>query len=147
MSDQLTKDYVRRVLAARAGDNAQRQQRIAELESQGYRIVDGGQTGGYDDDGRCPWEVTDWRTREVLTSGHGTFDDYGETLTRIDPEETWFHIDQILNDESFTEPSSDGLPPSLAEALEEWADQAPDAEIASWTGQPLEEVQRQRAES
>ena len=51
--------FARLHLDVMQADNAAHAARIAELEAKGHRIVDGGQTGSYDDNGECSWEITE----------------------------------------------------------------------------------------
>ncbi|TFV33147.1 hypothetical protein E4K10_30160 [Streptomyces sp. T1317-0309] len=70
MSDALTKLHVRKVLEANARYQDDFDAKVKKLEAAGHRVFDGGQDGGYDDNGSsAPWKVTDWRTGEVIASG------------------------------------------------------------------------------
>jgi hypothetical protein len=94
-----------------AESRAQEAAKIAELEAEGWRIVDGGSTSGE------RWETTDWRTGDVLARGK-TFASYEEH--EPPPSEKWFHIDQIY-DETFSRTETvDGLPERFAAELIEW---------------------------
>ena len=48
---------------------------VEAQERKGLRVVSGGQTGAYDEDGEAPWTVTDWRTHETLATGVSSYDD------------------------------------------------------------------------
>lgn len=47
---------------------------VEAQERKGLRVVSGGQTGAYDEDGKTPWTVTDWRTHETLATGVSSYD-------------------------------------------------------------------------
>ena len=63
----------------------------AEREAAGDRLVQGGQTRS-DEDGQGDWKITDYRTREVLASGHGTFEDL-DAVWGQHPD--WYNADAI----------------------------------------------------
>lgn len=92
-----TTAYVRAVLATSAEQLAAYQARVAEVEADGYRVVDGGPLGEPDAFGRSRWSITDYRTEEVLAEGHGTDADY-EAATRLLQDELgqrFWHIDPL----------------------------------------------------
>jgi hypothetical protein len=99
----LSIEYIRAVLAMSAEQQAAHEAWVAEVEAQGYRVVDGGQTSAYEyssGTGRCDYEVTDYRTGEILASGHGTIEDYeaaGEALSRRLGQPLW-HIDPLTDE-------------------------------------------------
>lgn len=145
MSDAV-RDHVRKILETIAAENAAEDNRIAYLEEGGHRIVDGGQTGDYDDDNECDWEITDWRTGGVLAAGHGPAEDYGTAWDRLDPDGKFFHIDRV-NDMPMAVPATPGVPPTLAEVLEQWVETSNTpseelAEVAEWTVERVEESRR-----
>jgi len=119
------------VVALNDADHRRRVAEIARLEEEGYRIVTGGQTRPYGEDGDInvtTFEMRDWRTNELLFEGRGTLDDYDRLCDEHDPEDRWFHIDNIDNITSDTPPVPDGIPESLAQVLGDWAaDNAADA--------------------
>ncbi|WP_157109188.1 hypothetical protein [Cryobacterium arcticum] len=61
----------------RADDALERAERawVETQERKGLRVVSGGQTGTYDEDGKAPWTVRDWRTHETLATGVSSYDD------------------------------------------------------------------------
>ena len=145
---------LRNILDAEAADTAQLEERIAKLEEQGYRIVDGGQIGSYQgDDGTCDYACTDWRTGQTLFTGRGTYQDYLAELEAAAGRDgrEWCHRDHV--DEVATGGSHDdlaqldparvpGLPESLVRALTEWVEGPATAqELAGLTGLPAARVQ------
>lgn len=106
MSDfQLSIGYTRAVLALSAEHAAAIEARIAKVEAEGYRVVDGGQTSEYEyssGHGECDYEISDHRTGTVLVSGHGTIEDYRATSDRLQQDlgrEFW-HIDPLTDEVS-----------------------------------------------
>ncbi|MFE7928358.1 hypothetical protein ACFU6S_06390 [Streptomyces sp. NPDC057456] len=145
MSDDLVKDHVRKWLAANVTVQEAFHVKVRELEASGLRIVDGGQTGSYDDDGRSDWEVTDWRTGQVVASGHSSFDGMTEALGRVDPDNRFVFLDRLSEETELPDPGpTAGLPESLGEALVTWLEEKADAdEVAEWLGEPVEGIERQ----
>jgi hypothetical protein len=78
---------------------AERERRAREVESLGYRLVTGGQTSHPDEDGRSDWVVKDYRTGEVLASGHSTFDEQLEA-NETDPA-GWYGVDFLMDDRCY----------------------------------------------
>jgi hypothetical protein len=71
------------------------EERCRQLEAKGFRIVTAGQTGGFDDPEdpyRCQWDVTDYRTGDVIVAFWGTPDGF-EAAWDQHPE--WQQIDVI----------------------------------------------------
>src|SRR5262245_19229661 len=89
-------------------------------KEQGVRLVSGGQTGPYDDTGRCPWQVTDWRTGEVIATGTSSLDEFNAAWCQLDPNNQWFQVDRVGDQVPVTSPSTPGLPPTLVSALADW---------------------------
>ncbi len=144
-----TRKFVQAVLEACKLDAIARSTRVQEAEAAGQRIVNGGQTGSYNDaTGGAPWEITDWRTGSVLASGTGDLAEEEAAMARIDADGTFIHIDALWEDIEPAHVTSDELPPSLADALEEWVQSTgtPDEDIAEWAGWPLDQVRLARAE-
>lgn len=139
-TDTAVRDYVRALLRQYRADDEARQETIRALEADGRRIVDGGQTS------QDSWEITDWRTEEVLASGTDGLRGYDAAASRLDPDGTWLHIDRIDSDETSVEPV--GIPASLAGALEDWLGSVgtPDEDVAEFVGWSVEEVTRHREE-
>jgi hypothetical protein len=146
VSEDLVSAHVRKILEARLLDSDATAARIAEVEARGGRIVDGGQ-GPYDENGTAPWEVTDWRTGELLASGRSADpDDADGEAAALDPGDTWHHIDGVSMETEPTEVVAEGIPASLGAILDEWVSYASttDEEIAGFVGWPVEKVRRCR---
>ncbi|MEU2573603.1 hypothetical protein ACIP3B_24625 [Streptomyces anulatus] len=145
MSDEPVKAHVRKWLAANVAVQESFQTKVRDLEASGLLIVDGGQIGSYDEDDRADWEVRDWRTGEVLASGHSTFDGMDEVLAQVDPEQRFRFLDRLSEETELSDPgATDGLPKSLAEALVQWLEEKADSdEVAEWLGEPVEVIDRQ----
>jgi hypothetical protein len=144
---------LRNILDAEAAETAQLEERIAQLEEQGYRIVDGGQAGSYDDDGKCDYACTDWRTGKTLFTGQGTYEDYMAALPAAAERDgrEWCHRDHV-NDVATGGTHDDlaqldparvpGLPGSLVGVLIDWVEgPATTDELADLTGLPAARVQ------
>lgn len=136
------RDYVRALLRADLVLEQERLKRISLLEEAGRRIIDGGQTGG------DSWEITDWRSGEVLASGTDGLAGYEAAGARLDPDGKWFHIDHADRDEDEDAEPVDhhGVPDSLANALQDWLGMTltPDEDVAVVVGWSVEEVKRHR---
>lgn len=115
--------------------------RTEELESQGHRIVSGGQRlhGG--------WDIVDWRTNEVLAAGDGDLDEYDAAGRKLDPDNKWIHRDQILNEEDIIRVETHGMPEALAAVVEDWVLSGDPEEIAEFIGWPVEKVEKYQAEA
>lgn len=144
-TDTAIREYVRAHLRCRLADEQARLDRVHALEAAGHRMVDGGQTGRTDDD-QATWEITDWRTGELLASGIGD-DAYDAEGARLDPDGKWLHIDNV--DEDLTEVEAVGIPVSLANALQDWVgtSSTSDEDVAEIVGWSVEEVTRHRKEA
>jgi hypothetical protein len=121
-------EAIRKHVAAviKAGENFEEHvaRRARAKEAEGYRIVEGGQTGPHVD-GLAPWELTEWRSGEVIAAGSGLESFQGTFETG-----RWWHVDSLAYDLPSPVPESLGLPPGLARALEEWASSDPvEAEV------------------
>ena len=145
--DEPIKRHLIEILEAFKKYGDRRESKIHELEVQGRRIVDGGQTSSYGDDGKCDWEITAWRTGEVIASGRGTFEEFVASGDAIDPAGRFFHIDHLDGGEDPLAPPydvrhTDGIPDSLSHALIEWVDSkgTSNGEIATVTGWSIEKV-------
>ena len=138
------REHVRRVLEARLRDTDDRYARIEQLEQSGHRIVSGGQVSQDD------WNILDWRTGEVIAEGSSGLEGYDATADRLDPSDTWIHIDRLDLDTYEPSPyvSTPGIPETLGRAREEWVDMlsTPDEEIAEFVAWPVEKVREHRAE-
>jgi acetate kinase len=75
----IVKHHLRRVLEASLNVADDEQDRAEKLERTGHRIVSGGQVS------RDRWEITDWRTGEMIAQSDGGIDEYEAALDRLDP--------------------------------------------------------------
>ncbi len=144
-TDTAVRGYVQALLRQYRAEEDSRLERIFALEADGRRIISGGQTRG------DSWEITDWRTGELLASGTGGIDEYDAAAKRLDPDGKWLHIDTINVWPDDGEPVSVepvGIPASLAVALQDWLGSAgtPDEDVAQFVGWSVEEVARHREE-
>lgn len=133
------REHAQRILEAQGRIDRARDDRAAEIERRGRRIITGGQVA----DG---WEITDWRTGELIARGDDGIDGYDATAARLDPNNTWYHADRLYDDEPFPEVATPGIPPSLGAAIDEWIGQMQtlDEEIAEFVGWPVEKVREHR---
>lgn len=134
------REYICELLRANLAAEEAREEEIRRLEDTGHRIVNGSQTG------MNSWEITDWRSGELIEAGSNGLDGYDAAAARLDPTGMWLHIDHV--DEGIDElpVNSFGLPDSLAAALREWLSllSTPDKDVAAVTGWSVEEIQRYR---
>lgn len=139
-TDTTVRDYVQALLRQYQADEEARQERIRALEAEGHRIVNGGQTG------HDTWEITDWRTGELLAHGTGDHRAYDDAATRLDPDGKWLHVDNLDADPVDVEPV--GIPASLADALQDWLGSAgtPDEDVAEFVGWSVQDIARHREE-
>lgn len=116
--------YIADVLDNAAAYDAKMAAAVSEVENAGYRIVNGGQVGSYDDDDRCSWRCDDWRTGEVLASSIGTREEFDREADSLSAQgRPWYHIDNVGSEIPIDfPPPPEGLPGSLADALGEWAE-------------------------
>lgn len=104
------------------------------LETEGYRLIGGGQTDGE------LWEILDGRTGEPITDGDGGIAGYGAAIQQLDPDGMWFHIDQIKTEDEdpfdlvIDRLTEQGTPRSLIEAIGDWAMLVSDEELESYLG-------------
>ena len=147
MGDDLVRMHVRKLLEALLLDGSDEATRIAELEASGHRIVSGGQTDSYDESGKTSWVVTDWRTGEVLLKGRSSLQGMDEAIAGSDPDGTWYHIDHVIMGADPTEVVTEGIPRSLASALDDWIGMmsTTDEDVAEFVGWPVEKVRRCRS--
>jgi hypothetical protein len=110
-----------------------REESIRKLEADGYRIVNGGGTGA------DAWEITNWRTGELLARGSGGHEEYERAVGGLG--RVW-HIDQVVHEFEDVDPGD--LPESLADALRDWVEGAPVEDVAAWTGWPVDKIERCR---
>lgn len=107
--------YVAAVIEAAEGFEERVVGAARDKEAQGYRIVEGGQTGPHVD-GLAPWELTDWRTGETVAGGSGL-----ESFQSAFEAENWWHIDSLTHGLAPVVPEASGLPAGLVRALSLWA--------------------------
>ena len=84
----------------------------------------------------------------MLASGTDGLAGYEAAGARLDPDDTWFHIDHADGDEDdYAEPvDHHGVPESLANALQDWLGMTstPNEDVAVVVGWSVEEVKRHR---
>ncbi len=136
----IVREHIGRVLEAQLAAEDVRLQRAEDLERAGHRIVSGGQVS------RDGWEITDWRTGELIAEGNDGLAGYDAATDRLDPENMWFHVDRLDDDEPLPDVTTPGMPPSLGSAIEDWIGQSstPDEEIAEFIGWSVEKVREHR---
>lgn len=132
--------YIEALLRHSLADEQDRQERIHEYEQAGHRIVNAGQTDG------DKWEVTDWRTGQIIEHGSGGYEGYIGAMQRLDPDEKWILIDNIDEEDDAPEVDHMGLPASLANALQDWlgTTSTSDEDVAAVVGWSVEDVSRHR---
>ncbi|MGC4966290.1 hypothetical protein ACLQ2H_09755 [Streptomyces globisporus] len=141
--DTTVRNFVQALLRQRLADEEARREGINELARTGHRIVGGSQTSSGSME---TWEITDWRTGDVIVGGTGGYEAYDAAADRFDPAGMWVHIDNV--DNPLTDVEHPGLPASLAESLQEWLGSlsTSDEDVAGFVGWSVEEVARHRAE-
>ncbi|MEU3401376.1 hypothetical protein [Streptomyces filamentosus] len=134
--------YIEALLRRSLADRLRRLERIEQLEKDGYRIIEGGQTHGDE------WEITDWRTGELIARGVGGYQGYDEAADRLDPDDKWILHENVDNDDDQEAVEPAGVPDSLADSLQEWLGWAntADEDVATVVGWSVEEVTRHREE-
>lgn len=117
-------DFVRAVLTRMAEEDAAEDARYAEIEAEGFRLVNGSQAMP-DDDGESDWKITDYRTGKVLAHGHGTPEEFDGAWDALAGQLGQpLHDADLVRDETAkasTGRPETGLPDSLADALQDWA--------------------------
>jgi len=139
-TDTAVRSYVQSALRQYYAAQEAREESIRALEAAGHRIINGGQSGQEE------WEITDWRTGDLLARGTGNHHDYDDAARRLDPDGKWLHIDTIDIDPMDVEPV--GIPESLANALLDWLGSTgtPDEDVAEFVGWSVDDVARHRSE-
>jgi hypothetical protein len=130
------KTYIQNVLEANHADTERIDQRIEQLESDGHRIVAGGQIN------ETAWDIVDWRTNEILAAGDDGLDGYEAAGKNLDPADKWIHYDRVAEDIELTWVEPGDLPDGLAEVVEEWALSGDADEIAEYIGWTADQVER-----
>jgi hypothetical protein len=129
--------HVRKALEAERAYTDAVNDKVREVEAAGGRVIGGGQIDGDE------WEITDWRTGERIAHGHSGADGLDDVLSRLDPDGKWWHVDRLYDDILLGDVSpTEGVPPSLATALEDWVTSGPSDEVAEIAGWPVGEVER-----
>lgn len=134
--------YVEALLRRSLADRQARLARIEQLEKDGHRIIGGGQTYGDE------WEITDWRTGELIERGDGGYQGYDKAVDRLDPDEKWILHENVDNDDDQEDVEPVGVPDSFADLLQDWLGLTStlDEEVAAVVGWSVEEVARHRAD-
>ena len=114
------REYIRSVLqTTRAAEQAEEDE-IARIEAEGFRLVDGGQVA----EGR--WEITDYRTGEILAEGAGGPDEYFEAANLLDNDRKIYYVGsigaEIYSRFPVPQPPAE-IPVSLAELLALWVNE------------------------
>jgi hypothetical protein len=117
------------------------------LEAEGFTIVDGSPHG------EDSWVITNWRTGDVMTEGHG-YGSHGAASDALHARTPIYHIDQVgtADDGEHVHPDNPeplpGMPASLADALRTWVwERTEDARAWVTDGQPDGERTRLRSRS
>lgn len=122
MAEPLIHRHIRAAAAYEARYEARKEAYINGYEEEGRRIVDASQTGD------TSWEVTDYRTGELLASGSGGFAEYSQVADKIGQH--WLDIDQLMEEiEDDGPPVTEGLSEALCNALSDWVEGATPEEI------------------
>lgn len=122
MTEPLIHQHIRAAVAYEARYEERKQAYIRGYEEEGRRIVSGGQTGD------TSWEVTDYRTGELLARGDGGYEEYSKRVDEIGRH--WLDISHLL-EEIYEDgpPATEGLPEKLCDAIADWAETATPEEI------------------
>lgn len=115
-------EAIRHIVQIRIQEDETLEERTAHIardkEADGYRIVGGGQVN------QDQWEVTDWRTEEIIAEGWGL-----ESYEELFQQNRWWHIDaishQVYDEWLQSHKTPEGIPDGLAEALMDWASNDP----------------------
>jgi hypothetical protein len=111
------REYIRAVLDTTAQAEKAEDDEIARIEAEGFRLVDGGQVT------EDRWEISDFRSGEILAEGDGGPDEYFEAANALDGDAKIYYVGAIASEihSRFPVPEPPaGLPESLAEALAAW---------------------------
>lgn len=137
------REHTIKILEALRRDADRDCRRMEELERQGRRLITGGQTSGSDEDGRSSWEITDWRTNEVLAAGYGTYEEHAAAIGAL-PDNV-FHLDHLPDQGLLEVSDTAGIPESLSDHLIEWVMEASAADVALVAGWSIDEVEAHRS--
>jgi hypothetical protein len=140
-STDVVRVHIQALLLDQAEYARARHTQIRALESEGHRIVSGGQIG------QDSWEILDWRTGQAIARGDNGLDGYDEAADSLDPDEMWVHTDHI-GPEIDPLPITAGIPESLCSALADWVFSlsTSDEEIAQFIGWSEAKVHSHRQE-
>ena len=148
--DTAIRDFARRCVAELDKWTAAMRAEEEKLRASGCTIVEGGPivgTVGPDGAEYHAWEITDWNTGAVLASGDGDPGEYEKASDALDARiGPLIHRDHVGEDVPLPEmPDPGRLPPTLAQAIFDWIeDSGTDADIAAFTGLPVDEVSEAR---
>jgi len=128
----LLRNHAREAVRRSRAWHAAAAERRRELETGGYRLV-----GGDGDANTGEWEITDYRTGQVLASGTDGIGDYDSAAERLDAETQAaggrgiIHDDHVYDSDALnallsSPPAPEGIPVSLADAVADWAEEADD---------------------
>ncbi|WP_159026601.1 hypothetical protein [Streptomyces vietnamensis] len=134
--------YIEALLRRSLAERLNRLERLEQLEKDGHRIIDGGQTHG------DAWEITDWRTGDLIERGIGGYPGYDKAVQRLDPDGKWILHENVDNDDDQEDIEPVGVPASFADLLQDWLGlrSTPDEDVAAVVGWSVEEVARHRQE-
>jgi hypothetical protein len=134
-TDRLS-EHIRRCLEASNAYHAAFRSKLDELERSGHRIINGGQT-----DNTGGWDITDWRTGSTIATGNDDIDGYTAEVERLDPHQSWYHIDAVADGIPIDSVETAGIPTELGNIIDEWIDSgATDDDLAEMTGWPASRV-------
>lgn len=111
----------------------------AKAEAEGRRLVGGGNDSRW-------WEITDWRTGEVIAQGDNGADEADATVNRLDPDRTWITVDNLYAetpDPAANRKSFPFVPDGVVIAIDEWLYGLSEDEVAKvailtgWTDQQV----------
>ncbi|MFJ9553195.1 hypothetical protein ACIRPH_05235 [Nocardiopsis sp. NPDC101807] len=129
MVDSPIHQHIRAVLQYEEDYKKREEALLADYEAKGHTVIDGSLVLDGD------WEVTDYRTGDIIAAGGDGVAGYAEVAD--DHGEMWVHIDLITD--QLTEiplPITPGVPEALCEVLTEWArTSASDEDIALVLGE------------
>lgn len=109
----LIRQHIRAIIQFEEEHDQRHEDLLKDYEAKGHRIVSGGQTDHHS------WEVTDYRTGELIIKGDNGLDGYSRAAD--EHGEMWAHIDPITEHLfDIPDPVTPGLPESLCEALTQW---------------------------
>jgi hypothetical protein len=89
--------------------------------------------------------VQDAHTGELLAAGHGSPEDFGVAVERLEARrgERWFFTEQVWHEVDLPVPKCPvvaGLPSSLAQVIFAWVGDGDEGEVAGFIGWDVERV-------